>query len=71
MPEYFINVNKVEELQTIRDRNELESLFIKARRTIIQGGQVVLVRQQPSGETYRFDAFNTEEGPGKIPGPHS
>lgn len=58
--EYTINVQEVEELQTIGDRDALELLFDRARRTVIGGGIVVLVRRSPGGEEARFDELSTE-----------
>ncbi len=58
--EYTINVQEIEALQTIANREELESIFEKARRTVIGGGIVVLERRSPSGEVSRFEELSTE-----------
>ncbi|WP_132052214.1 hypothetical protein [Pseudocnuella soli] len=59
--EYTINVQQVEELQTIGNRDELESIFEKARRIVVGGGIVVLERRSPGGEVSKFDELSTEE----------
>lgn len=43
--EYTINVQEVEDLQTINDREALEAIFERARRTVVGGGAVLLVRK--------------------------
>ncbi|NML22337.1 hypothetical protein HHL16_15745 [Pseudoflavitalea sp. G-6-1-2] len=61
MEDYIIVVNRVEELQTIRDQQELELIFERARRTIIGGCEVVLVREDRSGNQQPFDRFSNEQ----------
>lgn len=61
MQDYIISVNKIEELQTIKDVQALESIIEKARRTIISGGAVVLVREVGNGRQEKFDTI-TDEG---------
>lgn len=61
MEDYIISVNKVEELQTIKDVQALEVILERARRTIIGGAAVVLVRERITGEPERFETF-TDEG---------
>lgn len=58
--EYTINVQEVEQLQTIGDTEALEQIFDRARRTVIGGGVVVLVRISPGGEVSRFDELTNE-----------
>jgi hypothetical protein len=58
--EFSINVQQVEELQTIGNRDELESIFDKARRMVVGGGIVVLERHSPGGEVSRFEEISTE-----------
>lgn len=58
--EYTINVQDIEHLQTIRDTDALEQIFDRARRTVIGGGGVVLVRVSPGGEISRFDELSNE-----------
>lgn len=60
MEDYIIAVNKVEELQTIRDLQALEAIFDRARRTIVGGCSVVLVRDNSNGGQDRFDTLTTE-----------
>lgn len=60
MPEFTINVSDVEELQTIKNLDELNKIFARAQSTVIQGGSVVLVRGTSSGEEYKFDELTTE-----------
>lgn len=59
--EYTIDVQQVEELQTIGNRDELENIFEKARRMVVGGGIVVLERRSPSGAVSKFDELTTEE----------
>ena len=61
MEDFIINVGKVEEWQTIRDMDSLKELFQRAKRTLVGGGTVALVREQRNGETYRFEAFTNLE----------
>ncbi len=60
MTDYIINVSKVEDLQMISDMVELNQIFSRAQSTVVQGGTVVLVRQNPDGSTYKFDELTTE-----------
>jgi hypothetical protein len=43
------------------DVTELENLFRRAKRALVGGGIVALVRQQRSGESYRFEEFTNLE----------
>lgn len=61
MEDYIIVVNRIEELQTIRDQQELELIFGRARRTIIGGCEVILVREDSSGNQQPFDRFSNEQ----------
>lgn len=61
MEDYIINVGKVEEWQTIRDIASLDEVFQRAKRTLVGGGTVALVRVQRDGETYRFEEFTNLE----------
>lgn len=61
MTEYVIDVSKIEELQTLRDKDELEKIFFKAKSTIVNGEVVVLVRKDKSGSSQKFDEFSTLE----------
>jgi hypothetical protein len=61
MEDYIINVGKVEEWQTIRDIASLDEIFQRAKRTLVGGGTVALVREQRNGETYRFEEFTNLE----------
>lgn len=61
MEDYIISVNKVEELQTIKDVQALEVILERARRTIIGGAAVVLVRERITGEPERFETFTDDE----------
>ena len=57
MEDYIINVGKVEEWQTIKDIASLDEVFLRAKRTLVGGGTVALVREQRNGESYRFEEF--------------
>ena len=59
MEDFIINVGEVEEWQMIRDLPSLDTAFEKAKRTIVRGASVVLVRRQTDGRTERFDTFST------------
>ncbi len=60
MAEYTINVSEVEDLQTTSNVTELNQMFVKAQRTVVQGGTVVLVRRIADGSVYKFDEITTE-----------
>jgi len=60
MVEYTINVNEVEDLQTVNDVAELHQMFARAQSTVVQGGTVFLVRRTPDGTVYKFDEITTE-----------
>ncbi|MBO9562426.1 MAG: hypothetical protein J7621_06605 [Niastella sp.] len=61
MEDYIINVGKIEELQMINDIDGLDSIFQRAKRILVGGGIVALVRQQRSGQVDRFDEFSNLE----------
>jgi hypothetical protein len=61
MEDYIINVGKVEEWQTIRDISSLDEVFQRAKRTLVGGGRVALVREQRDGAVYRFEEFTNLE----------
>jgi hypothetical protein len=54
-------VGKVEEWQMTNDTAELNRLFEQAKRVLVGGGIVALVREQRSGEAYRFEEFTDLE----------
>jgi hypothetical protein len=60
MEDFVIVVNRIEELQSIPDQRELELIFEKAKRTIIQGQNVILVREDSKGRQEKFETFSTE-----------
>jgi hypothetical protein len=57
MEDYIINVGKVEEWQNIKDIAALDEVFQRAKRTLVGGGTVALIREQRNGEAYRFEEF--------------
>jgi hypothetical protein len=59
--EYVIDVSKIEELQTLNDKEELEKIFFKAQSTIVNGENVILVRKNRSGSPQKFDELSTLE----------
>lgn len=61
MEDFIISVNKVEEWQMVNDVAELNNLFFRAKRVLVGGGIVSLVREQRSGEPYRFEEFTSLE----------
>lgn len=60
MQSYIINLNQVEELQMIKDSDELERIFNKAKSTIVQGEKVVIMRTDPGGAANKVDELSTE-----------
>jgi len=61
MEDFIISVVKVEEWQMTNDVTELDNLFQRAKRALVGGGIVALVREQRSGESYRFEEFTNLE----------
>jgi GTPase involved in cell partitioning and DNA repair len=61
MRAYVIDVSKIEELQTLSDKDELQNIFYKANSTIVNGEKVILVRKTKNGSSEKFDEFSTEE----------
>lgn len=61
MREYVIDVAKIEELQTLNDKDELERIFFKAQSTIVNGENVILVRKERNGSAQKFDELSTLE----------
>jgi hypothetical protein len=61
MREYVIDVGKIEELQTLNDKHELEKIFSKAQSTIVNGEKVILVRKDKKGASQKFDEFSMLE----------
>ncbi|WP_295128877.1 hypothetical protein [uncultured Chitinophaga sp.] len=60
MEDYTIAVNKIEELQTIKDVQGIEAILERARRTIIGGNNVILVRKKADGGQDVFDTITNE-----------
>jgi hypothetical protein len=60
MEDFIIVVNRIEELQSIQDRQELELILEKAKRTIIGGRNVILVRENNKGKQEKFETFSNE-----------
>ena len=61
MEDFIIPVGKVEEWQMTNDTTALDQLFGRAKKTLVGGGTVALVREQRSGESYRFEEFTNLE----------
>lgn len=59
MEDFIINVTHIEELQTINDIQSLDQVFQRAKRIIVGGGAVALVRQHRSGQSDKFDELST------------
>lgn len=57
MDDYIINVGKVEEFQMTKDVPALDEIFQRAKRVLVGGGVVVLVRELRNGDSYRFEEF--------------
>jgi hypothetical protein len=61
MLEYVIDVSRIEELQTLNDKDELEKIFSRAQSTIVNGEVVILTRKNRSGSSQKFDELSTLE----------
>ena len=61
MEDFIISVGKVEEWQMTNDVAALDGLFQRAKKVLVGGGIVALVREQRSGKVYRFEEFNNLE----------
>jgi hypothetical protein len=61
MEDYIISVSKVEEWQMTNDVAALGAVFERAKRVLVGGGIVALVREQRSGEVYRVEEFSSLE----------
>jgi len=61
MEDLVIEVNNIEEWQTLNDTNSLGRVFRKAQSVLVGGGKVVLERVQPSGQRYKFEEFTNLE----------
>jgi hypothetical protein len=59
MRDYVIEVSRIEELQTLNDKDELEKIFFKAQSTIVNGEIVILVRKDKQGSAQKFDELST------------
>jgi hypothetical protein len=58
MEDYVINVGKVEEWQMVNDISSLNEVFQRAKRVLIGGGTVALVREQRDGTSWKVDEFS-------------
>ena len=61
MDDYIINVGKVEEWQMVRDISSLDEVFIRAKRILVGGGTVALMRDQRDGSTWKVGEFSNLE----------
>ena len=61
MEDYIINVGKIEEWQMINDIISLDEVFQRAKRALVGGGKVVLMREQRSGETWEVGDYSNLE----------
>ena len=61
MEEYTIYVNEVEEWQTVNDTVSLDTVFQRAKRNLVGGGTVALVRNNSNGRPDKFDELSTLE----------
>lgn len=60
MNEFIINVSEIEQLQMINNAVELNQIFSRAQSAVVQGGTVILVRQNADGKTDKFDEITAE-----------
>lgn len=61
MEDYVIIVNRIEELQLTQDKTELELILDRAKRTIVGGQDVILVRQNRNGRQEKFQTISSEQ----------
>jgi hypothetical protein len=61
MKAYAIDVSKIEELQNLNNKDELETIFYRANSTIVNGEKVILVRKNKNGGSEKFDEITTQE----------
>ena len=60
MIEFTIDIGQVEEWQGLKDIQELDRMFAKAKSTVVQGGIVLLSRNNTDGSSYTTDEITTE-----------
>ena len=58
MEDYVINVGMVEEWQMVNDISSLNEVFQRAKRVLVGGGTVALVREQRDGTSWKVDEFS-------------
>lgn len=61
MEDYVINVGNVEEWQMINDISSLNEVFQRAKRVLVGGGTVALMREQRDGSSWKVDEFSSLE----------
>lgn len=61
MEDYVINVGNVEEWQMINDISSLNEVFQRAKRVLVGGGTVALMRDQRDGSSWKVDEFSSLE----------
>jgi len=61
MEDFIINVGQVEEMQIIKDLQALDEIFQRAKKNLVGGGMVILVRDQRSGESWRVGELTNLE----------
>ena len=61
MEDYTIVVNQIEDLQTTKDIQTLESIFEKAKRTIVGGNDIILVREDRNGARHQYNVISNEK----------
>jgi hypothetical protein len=61
MEDFIIQVGMIEELQMLNDRTSLDEIFQRARRMLVGGGVVALVREQRGRAAERFEEFTSLE----------
>ncbi len=60
MENFKIDVTRVEELQMINNKAELDRLFMKAKSAIVNGASVILYRKWGQHTEAPFDQITTE-----------
>ncbi len=61
MHPYIIEISRIEELQILKDSQELENIFTKAKSAIVNGEIVELVRKMRTASVQKYDEISTLE----------
>ncbi|MDB5207524.1 MAG: hypothetical protein JWR72_2599 [Flavisolibacter sp.] len=62
MNDYNINVTQIEEYQDIKNIDELDKIFDRAKSAIVNGAKAILMRKDAAGKAAKFDEMDTLDG---------